>query len=243
MKSTTVRSATTAIVVAAAFALPLTACSSDNFSSDTTTADSEASAITVAPTTAAPTTTSPPTTAPASEPSEGLVWASAASDDRINTDTPQPTFEADGITSQIESVLSVKSGGANDVQQACREEADLEQEFTGGELATECLIVQWAFDISADFRTDEFSVDGGLSARVLVNPQGNQINSFFAASGLPGTVNNRLVVTFAGGVPGSTLRFDTGSNFVGFTTHVYEVPPGEEFLPVLFGRLTPAGPP
>lgn len=243
MKSTRVRSAATTLMVTAVCTLSLAACSSDDFSSETTTADTEAPAITAAPTTEASATTSPPTTAPAPEPSEGLVWASAAGDDRINTDTPQPTFEADGVTSRIESVLWVESGGTSDVQRACREEADLEQEFGGGELATECLIAQWTFDVSADFRTDEFSVDGGLSARSLVTPEGKQIDSFVAASGFPGTVDNRLVVTFAGGVPGSTLRFDTGSNLVGFTTHVYEVPPAEEFLPVFFGRLTPVGPP
>jgi hypothetical protein len=228
MTSTGVRSATT-IVVAAACALLFGACSSDDFSSDATTADTEAPATTAAPTTAALTTTSPPTTAPAAKPSEGLIWASAASDERINTDMPQPMYEADAIMSRIESLLWVQSGGANDVERACREEAEFEQNFAGGELATECLIVQWVFDVASGFQVDEFSVEGGLNARALVTPEGKQIDSFFAGSGFPGTVDNRLVVSFAGGVPGSILRFDTGSNFVGFTTHVYEVPPAEEF--------------
>jgi hypothetical protein len=192
----------------------------------------DAAPPTTVPPTTVPPTSAAPTTAPAAEPIEGvtgLVWASAVSDDRINTDTPQPTYEADGITSRIESVFWVESGRTNDLQQECREDANSEQELAGGELATECLTVQWAFDVPADFPTEDFSGVGGL---VLVTPEGKQIDSIFGANGSPGTVDNRLVVTFPGGVPGSTLRFDTGSNLNGWDTHVYEVPSAELFRPL-----------
>ncbi len=217
MRTARVRSAT--IVVSAVCALSLAACSSDDSSSDTT-AD----------------TTSAPTTAPAPEPTAGvtgLVWASAVSDDRINTDTPQPTFEANGITSRVESMFWVESGGRDGLQSECDEAADFEQEFVGGELATECLMVQWAFDVSPDFRTDENSEQSGrLRGPSLLTPEGRQLDEPLGEQGSPGTAENRLRVRFVGGVSGSTLRFETGSNLVGWTTHVYEVPPAEEFLPV-----------
>jgi hypothetical protein len=60
------------------------------------------------------------------------------------------------------------------------------------------------------------------------------VDSIFGESAFPGTVENRLVITFEFGVPGSTLKFQTGSNEVGWTTHTYEVPPEEFFQPVYF---------
>ena len=159
------------------------------------------------------------------------MWGSTVDSNRVNTDTPPPAYDADGISSQIEAVIWIESGTGNAIKEACRNEAELLQQEEGGLLATECLGVQWIFDVSPDFGDDE----GSLSAGSLVTPDGKQIDSMGAMiRAASGTTENLLINFFAGGEPGSTLRFDTGSNSVGYTTHVYEVPEAEDFLPVYY---------
>jgi hypothetical protein len=198
MSATQRRSWTTRLAIATLALALVAACSSDDDSSGDTTAEdmaaTEAASSEEPPDTALATTTamstttsittttsttSTTTTEPPPQPTErvvGLVWASAVSDERINTDTPQPTYEADGISSRIENVLLVDSGSADDIQSDCAEEARFRQDFEGGELATQCLIVQWAFDVAEDFSTDEFSQDGDLVPGAIVTPEGRQLD-------------------------------------------------------------------
>ena len=67
---------------------------------------------------------------------------------------------------------------------------------------------------------------------ISTTPDGHQISSIWTTSGFPGTVDNGLDVFFPGGVPGSTLKFESGSNLVGWTTHTYEVQAAETMLPL-----------
>ena len=122
--------------------------------------------------------------------------------------------------------------GTNVEGRVCAEAAEYDQYLNGGELATECLNLEFAFDVAADFRTDESSEEGGLRFPSVVTPDGKQIELAIGERGIPGTDDNWLTAEFAGAVPGSTLRWETGSDLVGWTTHVYEVPPADQFLPV-----------
>ena len=198
------------------------------------------STTTAAPTTEAPTTTATPTTraptttAPLEPTYTGIVWESAVDPARVNASGPAPTFEADGVTTTIQLLLWVPAFAPTELGRSCRERAQSQQDFEGGQLADRCLTVQGSFDVAPDVPTDENSPDASLAAGSLITLEGRQIDSVFASSAFPGTVDNGFVEQFPGGVPGSTLKFRTGSNLVGHTTHTYEVPPTEAFMPVFF---------
>jgi hypothetical protein len=192
---------------------------------------------TLPPSTMASSSTStevPVSTVPGVDGLRGLVWESAVDPGRVNTDSEQPVFEANGITARIQMILEVDAEATNNTSRDCAREISLTTGGGGAARPTQCLYVQWAFDVPIDFPTSEFSDEGALIPDSVVNPDGIQVNAFGATYAFPGTRDNIANGFFVGGLPGSTLRFDTGSNDVGFTTHVYQVPPGDAFLPVNF---------
>lgn len=173
------------------------------------------------PTTTTTTTTVPETTTTAapSLTANGLVW-NANNPSLVNAADPQPSFSVDGIESAIEMVLVLKA----DEHEFCREEAVRYQEIRGGDLANQCLVVIWRYDVAETFRTDQNSPQGGLSMRSIVTNEGRQYDSVFGATALPGTVENTTEDVFPHGGAGTTIYWSTGSNLVGWTQHTYRVP-------------------
>jgi hypothetical protein len=148
---------------------------------------------------------------------EGIIYASGT----------EPTYTADGITSRVAAVIVVDLSDPeiNGAVADCAFQVDYAAE-QGRPRATRCLVVQWSFDVAADFRVDEFSPEGGLSPGPFVGADGIQHDQAIVNTGLPGTVDNLISAAYpltAGGTAG-TLRFDTGSNLVGYTTHTFDVP-------------------
>lgn len=170
------------------------------------------------PATTTSTTTAPTTTTLPVSSGRGLVWASAVDDSRINS-TDLPTFSADGIDSSLDIVAVFDASAPTDQGRDCQEEID----FQGSD-ADSCLYVQVRFDVSDDFRTDGNSAEGSAIIDAVVSADGQQQDGGFISSGFPGTVGNLLSEFFPGAAEGSTVRFSTGSNLVGYTIHTYEVP-------------------
>ena len=79
--------------------------------------------------------------------------------------------------------------GPDDNSTSCFDAAKFDQDYKGGELATECLYVQWRFSVTADFAVDEYSLEGQLTPGDLVTASGKQITAATIASGYPGTVD------------------------------------------------------
>lgn len=233
--------------VIAVAVITMAACSGDDDAEEATASTDADAATTAAATTAGPattatpattttaaatttsttTTTTPPTTTAPEPGNVGVVWHSVVNLERVNqpADT-QPTFTADGVTSRIDMFLMMDADTDGDAGDACRDAIDR----TPAGDDEQCLLVQWSFDVAADFPGEEAL----LSARQLLNPDGRQIDSAVAAVGVPGANGVGLTELYAGGEAGSTLRFDTGGNEVGFTTHVVDVPPRDAFQPIGF---------
>ena len=136
--------------------------------------------------------------------------------------------DADGIASLIDLVVVLSA--ANDAD--CRLKAKNYQDLFGGTLAETCLLVQWRFDVAADFHVDQFSTEGSLAPDDLVTAGGQQIHVGGITSGFPGTQDNGMTEMYAFGGPGTVVRWRTGSNAIGYSTFIYTVPPLEQLLPV-----------
>ena len=168
-----------------------------------TTTSTSTTSTTVAPTTTAATTT---TVAPY----HGLRFPEGQ----------MPTFAADGVTARINLITYFDTTAPEaELVDECRFEIEFERAAT-----TQCLYVQWEFDVAADFPVDEYSPDGGLSSDDYIGPDGIAHSSAFAASGYPGTVKNHLGIVYAVTAPGGSVRFQTGSNLVGWTVHEFPIP-------------------
>ena len=185
---------------------------------------------TVTETAAAPAVTSPaasPTPAQTG-PHLGLVWASQVDSERVNQPSgSQPTFDGDGITSRIDMILYVDASAVGELSEECSSAIEI---FGDNPDDTHCLFVQWTFDVPKDYDAD----DANLSPGPLLTPEGLQITSGFTTSGVPGAKDVVMRYFYGGGVPGSTLRWNVGSNEQGRETYTYEVPEVESFRPISF---------
>ena len=186
-----------------------------------------------APTTEAPTTTEEATTTTAAvDFGVGLVWESAVDPSRVNAPTEsRPFYEADGIATQIDIVAPTTADANSDCADAARDLA----RYEGGEVATQCLLIQWRFDVSADLDT-EYSGSAQFSTEDIVTAEGVQIPGSGSAflDAFPGTVDNVLGVFFPHGGPGSTVRWRTMDGAGRSTTHTYIVPPLADLPPLTF---------
>jgi hypothetical protein len=191
---------------------------------------STANTTTTEPTTSSPATTTTTTAAPG-ETGRGLVWESVVDPGRVNTSELRPTFEADGVTSLIDMVVVVPSGSTTELQRWCAHAVIDEQEFDGGEMAQQCVLLQLRFDVAPEFRVDENSPDATVGSASLVSVDGRQVDSISVDRAFGGSVGNRHVVMLPFGGEGATIRWISGSNLVGFTTHTYVVP---DLLPSIY---------
>lgn len=213
--------------VAALLTLTLTACGASGSPAPTVTVT--ATVTTTATVEARPSPTPTPTPVSAQvEGHLGMVWASQVDPGRINQpiDT-QPTFDGgDGVTVRIENLLYADASVSGDIGDECAAEIEFRDEPSD----THCLFVQWSFDVPDDYEAD----DASLSPGPLLTPSGRQIGKATTTSGVPGAKNVVMVEIYAGGVPGSTLRWDVGSNAREWKTLKYEVPGADGFLPINF---------
>ena len=159
----------------------------------------------------------------------GMVWASQVDPGRINQPVDsQPTFDGgDGITVRIENLLYVDTTLPGDLADECADEIRL----FGTASDTRCLYVQWSFDVPADYEGDA----AGLTPGPLLTPAGRQIDRAFVTEGVPGAKNVVMSTYYPGGEPGSTLRWEIGSNEREWKDLQYEVPDVSSFMPINFG--------
>lgn len=176
-----------------------------------------------------PTQASPPPTSAPSNPQRGLVWNSQTDPARINQPGgTQPNFDGgDGIVVRIDMVLLVDTSIPGDLSDQCHDQIGILGDVDHD---TQCLYVQWAFDVPGNYRADE----AGLSPGPLLTPAGRQIDQATITTGVPGAKNVSIGAMYPGGVPGSTLRWDTGSNKLTWKTTTYKVPGNERFVPIGF---------
>jgi hypothetical protein len=189
-----------------------------------TTTTAATTTTTTEQTTTTTTIESTTTTATPQAKVQAIVWESAVDPARVNRTDPMPTFEADGATARLQLLLY----GPGNVLDC---DAITASTVPGAVLTDGCLVVQLALDVAADFRVTDNAPEASISLDALITPDGVQVSSIFVESGYPGTVGTVLTIAVLGGTPGSTLKIQTGSNEVGYTTHTFVVPPLEEFLP------------
>ena len=185
--------------------------------------ETTAPTTTVAPaTTTTTTTTTVPETTTTVAPSltaNGLIWNSS-DPDLINAFDDQPTAEYEGVTSFIDSALVFSI----DDDETCREQAVGYQQFNGGDLADQCLVVTWRFDVAEELRVDDNVPGGGIGLTRIATVDGQEVFWPSNTIGLPGSVDNTATVTFPFGGAGSTIGWEIGSDLVGWTGHSYTLP-------------------
>lgn len=123
-------------------------------------------------------------------------------------------------------VLYVDASEDGDLADDCVAEI----EASGKPSDDHCLYVQWSMDVPRKYPAEE----AGLAPGPLLTPKGRQIDNFTIATGLPGAKNVHIAAHYPGGEPGSTLRWDVGSNERGYRTVKWTVPKRSEFLPLNF---------
>ena len=138
-----------------------------------------------------------------------------------------PTFSADGITARITRVEVVAPDGVSAASSQCAVQQGIEAADGRAPTAT-CLVVQWTFDIDASFPAGEA---GGLAAGALVGTDGVRHDQSSSTSGMPGDRGRALSAAYPLTSEGGQLHFSTGSNGVGFTEHVWQVPTDMGTLP------------
>lgn len=190
----------------------------------TTTTTSTVAPSTTTTTEPRPTTTVPRTTTTAQPRYEGIVFK----------DTPgsEPAFAADGVTARVDAAIVVETGdpeperGAGIVD-SCVQEVDTFLELNPAVTArpSSCLVIQWSFDVDPGFRVDQDSPEAGLSPGKYLGADGIEVDQAIIETGLPGSQQNIIFAAYplTAGL-GGTLRFMTGSNLVGYTTHSWQVP-------------------
>lgn len=158
----------------------------------------------------------------------GMVWASQVDPARVNQPSgSQPMFDGgDGIAVRIENVILVDSTLTGDLADNCSHEISL----SGESSETQCLYVQWSFDVPDDYGADH----AGLAPGALLTPEGRQINNYTVNDGVPGAKNVYMYAFYPGGKPGSTLRWTVGSNEQEWTTLKFDIPGTESFVPINF---------
>ena len=127
--------------------------------------------------------------------------------------------------------IYVDSTAKGDLAMQCAEEIRMARTDD-----THCMYVQWSMDVPTDFPAN----DASLSTGPLLTPQGRQIELFYVQDGVPGAKNIVLSVSYPGGEPGSTVRWevigysDTPDKYVPPQQMQYTIPTIESFLPINF---------
>lgn len=200
------------------------------------TADTDPPETTEAPaTTDAPETTDAPatteeettTTEEQTDGDVGVVWNSGVDPSRINTTEGQPVESALGITSSIDMLILLTT--ENDL---CDEVIEADE---SPEKATQCLLVQFRFDVGPDIGT-QYTDTAALTAEDAVTAEGRQVKSggFPYLDAYADTVGNTVVAVYPFAGPGSTLRWTVNDGSYDTETFVYTAPPAEAFLPLTF---------
>lgn len=158
----------------------------------------------------------------------GLVWASVVDDGRVNQPTSeQPRFDGgDKITTSLDSVLYVDAAGEGELSQGCADEI----EASGNAKDSHCLMVQFAMDVPASYRAET----AGLAPGAMLTPNGRQIDKATITDGVPGAKHVVIAEFYAGGTPGSTVRWEVGSNEQDWKTIKYRIPQIQAFRPISF---------
>lgn len=214
-----------ALALAIALAMACASCSSGSIPAVTVTATVTVTAATSAETSATPSAGAQSPVAPGNL---GLVWASAVDDARVNRPvSEQPKFDAGRkLESSIDAIIYVDASTEGDLSKGCADEI----ESSGKSSDTHCLLVQFAMNVPSSYRAEE----AGLAPGPLLNPDGRQIEKATVTDGVPGAKHVTIAEFYAGGTPGSTLRWDVGSNEQGWKTMKYRIPKLDAFLPINF---------
>ena len=169
-----------------------------------------------------------PDSSPAPSGNLGLVWASTVDSGRVNQPTSeQPRFDGGKkLATRIDMILYVESAAEGEISEGCADEI----ESSGKSSDTHCLMVQFAMDVPFSYRADE----AGLAPGPLLNPDGRQIDKATVTDGVPGAKHVTISEFYAGGKPGSTLRWEIGSNEQDWKTLKYQVPKLDAFKPINF---------
>lgn len=157
----------------------------------------------------------------------GLVWQSVVDPKRVNTRRPRPTFDGGPISVRIDSIVLISADGTSQNSASCA--ASIESFQVESDT---CLGVQYRYDVGTDLAVDQNSQDGSIIAGAAITPDGLQLDSGLADAAFPGTRDNIFVALYAGGVPGSTIRFRTGNNLAQYVDHELVVPPREQLKPI-----------
>lgn len=181
-----------------------------------------------------PPAVTPSTAAAAPSPSEpttrnlGIVWASAVDDSRINQSaSTQPTYKGTrGIVTRVSGVLYIDASESGEMSEECASQI---QDF-GKASDTHCLLVQWSMDVPSNYHAETADIFPG----VLLTPKGRQIDQAIAAEGMPGAKDVSVTAWYPGATPGSTVRWQVGSDKWGRKMFTYKIPSAAKFQPINF---------
>lgn len=204
------------------------------FSAGCSSAPAPTATVTVTVTQQAPADSASPSTQPSATQSAsvsgnlGLVWVSAVDPARVNQPaSTQPKFDGGhGIATSIDMILYIDPAGDGDLSQGCADEI----ESSDTPKATHCVMVQFAMDVPSKYRADAANISPGP----MLTPKGKQINKYTTTDGVPGAKHVVITEYYAGGEPGSTVRWDVGSNERGYKTLKYGIPKIDAFQPINF---------
>lgn len=149
-------------------------------------------------------------------------------DGRVNQPRDeQPVFEGGhGIKTRIEMLIWVDRTETGDLADGCNEAI----EMNGKRGDSRCMYVQLSFDVPAKYRAEE----AGIAPGPMLTKKGRQIDRGTIELAVPGAKGVGIAEFYPGGEPGSTLRWDVGSNELGYKTLKYKIPKKSEFLPLNF---------
>jgi hypothetical protein len=166
---------------------------------------------------AATTTTAPPI--------QGMLWVPSA-------DEGVGTFTANDTVTRLTAVLLVDtSQHTGDFVEQCQQEIDFEVEYNNWtDPPTYCLVAEWSYDVGANAPVSEYADEVCLTPEDMVSLDGRQITKAVTSCALPGTRENFVSETYAGGGATSLLRFDVGNNEVRQDYQV-QIPGPEAFVP------------
>ena len=138
-------------------------------------------------TTAAATTTTTP-------PIQGMLWVPPA-------DEGVGTFTANDTVTRLTAVLLVDTTQhTGDFVEQCQQEIDFQVELNNWtDPPTYCLVAEWSYDVGANAPVSEFADDVCLSPDDMVSLDGRQITKAVTSCALPGTRENFVSETYAGG--------------------------------------------
>lgn len=163
-----------------------------------------------------------PTTAAPAVP-DGMIW---------RPDPATVTWNVDDITSRLVGVVWIDTTrDRGTLTDECRRSAKFHADYDHlPSVPTQCLYVEWSYDVGPNLPVNEYADEGYLTPGDLVTPEGKEIGSGLTDGSHPGTVDNPMSNTYVEGVPGSVLRFETGNNHAGWTEQVIDVPTADQFV-------------